>query len=188
MFPLFCTIFRFWNYKIRGRTMHSGFRFQNFEILDIESALKYSMFPLFCNVPLILYDFRVLKLQNKGPPLYTVIILIILAWIFLFLRSSRIQPVISVSSFSKLPLWDACKLWLEDCSTLLDTSESLTDSSGLELPISAFSAMSCILVIWVISVGFGMFFEEWINTPSLFDLIKGNGKVKLNSDYHMRFV
>ena len=24
--------------------------------------------PLFCNVPLILYDFRVLKLQNKGPP------------------------------------------------------------------------------------------------------------------------
>ena len=27
------------------------------------------MGPLFCNVPLILYDFRVLKLQNKGPPL-----------------------------------------------------------------------------------------------------------------------
>ena len=24
--------------------------------------------PLFCNVPLILYDFRALKLQNKGPP------------------------------------------------------------------------------------------------------------------------
>ena len=26
-----------------------------------------SMFPLFCNVPFIFYDFRVLKLQNKGP-------------------------------------------------------------------------------------------------------------------------
>ena len=68
--------------------MHSGFRFRNFQILDILNVIKIyetrrkwkhkfvalilykirGTGPLFCNVPLILCDFRVRKLQNKGPP------------------------------------------------------------------------------------------------------------------------
>ena len=35
-------------------------------------GVPYFLYPLFCNVHLILHDFRVLKLQNKGPPLYRV--------------------------------------------------------------------------------------------------------------------
>ena len=55
--PLFCkaspyTIFRFWNYKTRG----------------LYYVLEYkNKGPLFCKRPLILYDFRVMKLQLRGP-------------------------------------------------------------------------------------------------------------------------
>ena len=32
----------------------------------VQWGAPYFVYPLFCNVPLILYDFRFLKLQNKG--------------------------------------------------------------------------------------------------------------------------
>ena len=53
--------------------MRSGFRFKKFQILDMKDLLCIVFSPYIVQnkkyEPLILYDFRVLKLQNKGPPL-----------------------------------------------------------------------------------------------------------------------
>ena len=60
-FPLFCTIFCFWNYKKRGTYFAFRIQFQNFQILDIIMNAWYVG-------PLISLDFLVLEWQNKGIP------------------------------------------------------------------------------------------------------------------------
>ena len=54
--------------KILGVSKIPNIRNENplYPEMEIQWGAPYFVYPLFCNVPLIFYDFPFLKLQNKG--------------------------------------------------------------------------------------------------------------------------